>query len=592
MRGETSRALSTRGCSPRTLLAAALALLCVAPVAWAQPATSGPDAGTRELQRLQEEDRNRREAQERRPDVRLPATGAAGDTGRLPEGETPCVPIERIVIEGEEAPHFPWLLAQADRSADGNFDPAVPRCLGRGGIGVVMARLQNALVARGFITSRILVAPQDLRSGTLTLTLVPGKVHALRLAPGSNPRAALGPAFPMREGELLNLRDLEQGLENLRRLPSATAEIEIVPAEARAGEPEPGPGESDLVVRWRQSRPIRGSLVVDDTGLKAHGRLQGTATLALDHSFGLNDLLQFSLQHDLMQRPDRQGLRGQGLHYSLPWGDWSASLSANRQRFYQQVAGSVQNYVYSGENQSGDLTLRRLLRRDGSSKTFVSFSGWARASSQFLDDTEIEVQRRRTGGWTLGADHRQFIGPATLDLDLSYRRGTGAAGALEAPEAWFGEGVSRPRITSASAQLDWTFQLGGQRLRYGGSWRAQWSPNPLVPQDRFVIGGRHTVRGFDGESVLSAQRGWLLRNELGFPLGEVGQELFIGLDHGRVSGAGSELLAGHRLTGMVLGWRGGLPSLRVELFAGAPVTKPPGFLAPDRIAGFSVTCFF
>ena len=580
---------------PRALLAAALALLCVAPAAWSQPAASGPDAGTRELQRLQEEDRKRRDAQERRPDVRLPAAdaaGAAGDTGRLPEGETPCVLIERLVIEGEEAPHFPWLLAHADRSADGSFDPAVPRCLGRGGIGVVMARLQNALVARGFITSRILVAPQDLRTGTLTLTLVPGKVHALRLAPGSSPRAALGPAFPMAEGELLNLRDLEQGLENLRRLPSSTAEIEIVPAEAQAGEPEPGPGESDLVVRWRQSRPIRGSLGVDDAGLKAHGRLQGTATLALDHPFGLNDLLQFNLQHDLMQRPDRQGLRGQGLHYSLPWGDWSASLSANRQRFYQQVAGSVQTYVYSGENQSGDLTLRRLLRRNGTSKTFASFSGWARASSQFLDDTEIEVQRRRTGGWTLGADHRQFIGPATLDLDLSYRRGTGAAAARAAPGGLGGGGGSRAPKTTPGAPHDRAEQRGGQRLRYGGSWRAQWSPNPLVPQDRFVIGGRYTVRGFDGESVLSAQRGWLLRNELGFPLGEVGQELFIGLDHGRVSGAGSELLAGRRLTGAVLGWRGGLPNLRVELFAGAPVSKPPGFHAPDRIAGFSVTSFF
>jgi len=592
MRGETSRALSTRGCSPRTLLAAALALLCVAPVAWAQPATSGPDAGTRELQRLQEEDRNRREAQERRPDVRLPATGAAGDTGRLPEGETPCVPIERIVIEGEEAPHFPWLLAHADRSADGNFDPAVPRCLGRGGIGVVMARLQNALVARGFITSRILVAPQDLRSGTLTLTLVPGKVRALRLAPGSSPGAALGPAFPQRPGDLLNLRDLEQGLENLRRLPSATAEIEIAPAEAQAGEPEPGPGESDLRVHWRTARPIRASLTVDDAGLKSHGRLQGTATLALDRPFGVNDLLQFSLQHDLAQRPDRQGLRGQGLHYSVPVGNWSASLSANRQRFYQRVAGSTQSYFYSGESQSGDLSLRRLLRRDGTRKTFASLSGWARTSSQFLDDTEIEVQRRRTGGWTLGVDHREFLGPATLDLDLSYRRGTGAAAALEAPEEWLGEGVSRPRITSAGAQLEWPFTWGESRLRYGGSWRAQWSPTPLVPQDRFVIGGRYKVRGFDGESVLSAQRGWLIRNEIGFALGEGGQELFIGLDHGRVSGAGSEWLAGTRLTGAVLGWRGGFSNWRMEVFAGGPVSQPTGFNAPDRTAGFSITSFF
>ena len=509
----------------------------------------------------------------------------------FPAAETPCLPIEHITLEGAESDRFAWLLAWAHRSADGRFDPAISRCLGRQGLNLVMTRMQNALLARGFITSRILVAPQDLRSKTLTLTLVPGKLHALRLAPGSGDRAALASAFPVQVGDLLNLRDLEQGLENLRHVPSATAEIEIVPAQAQAGEPEPGPGESDLMVLWRQARPIRGSLSVDDAGSRALGRLQGTATLALDHPLRLNDLLQLSLQRGLEQS-GRQGLRAEGLSYSVPLGDWAVSLSANRQRSYQQVAGSRQTYVYSGESHSGDLTLRRLLQRDGSSKTFASLSGWARVSSQFIDDTEIEVQRRRTGGWTLGLDHRHFIGPATLDLDLAYRRGTGAAGALDAPEEWFGEGVSRLRITRAGAQLEWPLAIGAQRLRYAGSWRAQWSPQPLVSLDRFVIAGRYTVRGFDGESVLSAQRGWLLRNELAFTLGEGGQSLFIGLDHGRVSGVGAELLAGTRLTGAVLGWRRDGPRWRLEVFAGGPVSRPPGFNAADRVAGFSITALF
>lgn len=536
--------------------------------------------------------------QERSPDVHLPAPAQSltpqpqAPLDAFPAAESPCLPIERLVIDGPESARFPWLLAWADRRADGHFDPATPRCLGRQGIAVVMSRLQAALVARGLITSRILVAPQDLRSGTLTLTLVSGQLRALRLAPGSSQHAALASAFPLRGGDLLNLRDLEQGLENLRRVPSASAEIEIVPAQTQAGEPEPAPGESDLLVHWRQSRPIRASLSVDDAGSHAQGRLQGTLTLALDHPLRLNDQLQVSLQHDLAQRPDRQGLRGQGLYYAVPSGDWALALSANRQRFYQQVAGSSQTYIYSGETHNGDLTLRRLLRRDGSSKTYASLAGWARASSQFIDDTEIEVQRRRTGGWTLGVEHRHFIGPATLDLDLTYRRSTGAAGALEAPEAWFGEGVSRPRITRAGAQLEWPLPLAERRLRHSGSWRAQWSPDPLVSLDRFAIGGRYTVRGFDGESVLSAQRGWLLRNELAFALGEGGHSLFIGLDHGRVSGAGAERLAGKRLTGAVLGWRGAWSHGHIEVFVGGPVSQPPGFHSPDRVAGFSVTTVF
>ncbi len=38
---------------------------------------------------------------------------------------------------------------------------------------------------------------------------------------------------------------------------------------------------------------------------------------------------------------------------------------------------------------------------------------------------------------------------------------------------------------------------------------------PLTQQDKLSIGGRYTVRGFDGELSLSGEKGWLWRNELG-----------------------------------------------------------------------------
>lgn len=610
--------------------ACAIGLLLFLLPAGAQTGALHPDASSRELQRLQEDARHRRESQERGPDVRLPApaTDTAPDNetahppgtspgplsrrtaGRLPTDDAPCIQLERLVIDGDAAGRFLWLLASANRSAEGGWDPAVPRCLGARGIAALLARLQQALVARGFVTSRVLAGPQNLRTGTLTLTLVPGRVRAIRLAPGSSPRAALDPAFPLRPGDLLNLRDIEQGLENLRRLPSAAAEIDIVPADPATGAPvasvgsgstsntstntnnAPSPGDSDLVVHWQQSRLFRGSLTLDDAGSRSQGRLQGTLDLALDNPFRLNDLMQLSLQHDLDQRPDRHGLRGQGLQYSLSWGRALASLSANRQRFYQQVVGSSQAYVYSGESESAEISLRHLLRRDAASKTLGSLALWRRASRQFIDDTEVEVQRRRTAGWTLGVDHRQFIGRATLDLNLSHRRGTGAADALAAPEEGFGEGVSRPRITSVSAQLDGPLPLVGQRLRYSGSWRAQWSRDPLVPLDRFTIGGRYTVRGFDGESVLSAQQGWLLRNELAWGLGTRGHEVFAGWDHGQVHGAGASPPPGNQITGAVLGWRGLWPRLRLELFAGGPVHQPAGFRPAQAVGGFSLTTWF
>jgi len=83
--------------------------------------------------------------------------------------------------------------------------------------------------------------------------------------------------------------------------------------------------------------------------------------------------------------------------------------------------------------------------------------------------------------------------------------------AMRAPEEDFDEGTSRMRVISADVQLTIPFQVGTWHARYSSSWRAQWHRTPLVPQDRFSIGGRYSVRGFDGELTLSGEHGRVWR---------------------------------------------------------------------------------
>ena len=159
--------------------------------------------------------------------------------------------------------------------------------------------------------------------------------------------------------------------------------------------------------------------------------------------------------------------------------------------------------------------------------------------------------------------------------------------AMVAPEETFNEGTSRPQIISIQVALNVPFSLAGQTLRYIGAWRSQWNQTPLIPQDRFAIGGRYTVRGFDGENTLSAERGWLFRNDLAMLLGNSGQALYLGLDYGHVSGRSADLLLGTHLAGGVLGLRGAYKGLQYDLFVGTALSKPDGF-EEGNIAGFSV----
>ena len=535
------------------------------------------DFTAQELQRQQERERVLREQQERTPDVRLPAVVPEA-IERLPVSETPCFTIDTIVLQSD-TPQFDWAL----KAADPTEDPATGRCLGSKGINLAMKRIQDAIVARGFVTTRVLAEAQDLQAGTLTLTVIAGRIHAIRFSADSGERANAVNAVPLRPGDLLNLRDIEQALENFKRVPTVEADIEIVPGEQI--------GESDLVISWRQSFPLRLTLSADDGGIETTGKYQGSVTVSADNPLGLNDLFYASFNHDLGGGGGR-GTRGYTAHYALPWDYWLLSATASANRYHQTVAGASQRYDYSGTSANSEVKLARLIYRDATNKTSVSLRGYLTDSSNFIDDTEVEVQHRRMAGWEAALEHRAFVAQATVDLKLAYRRGTGAFAALPAPEEDFGEGTARPIIVSAEGSLVAPFRLGSQSLRYNANWRAQWNRTPLVPQDRFSIGGRYTVRGFDGESVLMAERGWLMRNDIGVALGDSGNELYAGIDYGEVGGRSAELLVGTRLAGAVVGVRGAYRGLNYDVFSGRPLSKPHGFETADVAAGFNLSLSF
>ncbi|HWT17422.1 MAG TPA: ShlB/FhaC/HecB family hemolysin secretion/activation protein, partial [Variovorax sp.] len=484
----------------------------------------------------------------------------------------------------------------SDLSGPEGNDSPIGRCLGTSGVNVVLARAQQAVIARGFVTTRVLAAPQDLSGGTLALSLVPGRIAAIRTTTDSSSTvlgsgALLAIAIPARVGELLNLRDIEQGLENLKRAPTAEADIQIEPSTA----PDAKPGDSDLVVKYVQARKWRLTLNLDDSGTEATGRYQAGATLSLDNPLGLNDLFYVSANHNLnghVFSDPAKGTEGQTVHYSLPYGYWMLGLTASNSQYHQRVAGLNQDYVYAGKTNNAEVKLSRLLYRDQSRKTTLALKGFRRESRNFVDDTEVEVQHRVVGGWELGLNHKEFIGEATLEGTLAYKQGTGGFGAIAAPEEPFGEGTSRMRLYTAELSLNAPFKLGEQKLRYAGLIRAQWNRTPLTPQDRFAIGGRYTVRGFDGETSLLGERGWLIRNDIGWAMGQSGAELYVGADYGHVGGRSIADLLGRSLAGAVVGVRGQWSKLSYDFFMGAPIRKPEGYRTAKTTFGFNLNASF
>lgn len=374
---------------------------------------------TEQLLRQQERERELRQQNETQKPSHLPTSTL--DTPLLPAEEAPCRVIHTLVLQGDASEYFQWALAAADREND----PARGRCLGPSGIALVIQRIQQAILERGYVTTRVLTGKQDIRDGTLTLTLLPGRIRHIRFADGTSSRATLWNAMPAKPGDILNVRELEQGLDNFKRLPSAEADLIINAAQ----DADAARGESDVIIQWKQALPFRMNLSFDDAGSKYTGKHQAALTLAYDHWWTLNDLFYVSVNQAVGGgSPGDRGSQAQTVHYSVPWKAWLLSATATAFDYHQVVPGLNQDYNYHGTGNNHELAITRLLYRNSISKTSASLRWWSRESRNFIDDAEVNPQRRDTGGWELGLNHRLKLGAASIDANLAARRGTGAFG--------------------------------------------------------------------------------------------------------------------------------------------------------------------
>ncbi|PCE27953.1 hypothetical protein BWP39_05455 [Paraburkholderia acidicola] len=539
--------------------------------------------------------RQQQEAREREQTVNAPAVrSAATPVAEFPAVpvETPCFRIQSFALDVPATLPGPVRAQGASALPQDRFAFArewlehyANQCVGKQGIDIIVKGLSQVILSRGYVTTRVLVPEQDLSSGTLKLALVPGVIRGVRFA-DDKLRGTWKTAFPTRDGDLLNLRDLEQGLEQMKRASSQDVDMQIVPTDS--------PGESDVLLNVERTKPWSFVASVDNSGTRATGRLQGNLSLGIDNPLGLNDIFNIGANQDLEFGDRRLGSHGWNGSYSVPWGYWTGTLFGYTNTYYQQIAGVNQTFVSSGNAQTTGFKLQRVIRRSQDDVLGIELQLTKRWGASFIEDTEIPQQHRDNTFVEAGLTDRHYFGSAQFDGTFAYRQGIGWLGAM--PDT-SGDGPTyRFHMAVFDANLSVPFAIANQNLRYVTTFHGQFTNDTLNYIDDLTIGSRYTVRGFDGETMLAAERGFYWRNELQLPIGQTGQSLYAGIDYGHVFGPSTAFLAGTQLAGAVIGVRGGLP-IRVggfsyDLFVGTPIYKPSGFRTARVTVGFQATAQF
>ena len=564
------------GTFPRRL-ALALALWTLLPAAAAQTpnAEDSARAGAANERLIQLQQQLEREERERLEQLRRAPRGTIIETEPAAVLSAPdeCARIDHIELEGAS------LISEGDRTT--LFQSFLGQCLGLGRINDLLAALTNFYVERGYVTARAYVPQQDTVTGVLHIVVIEGELESIELAPNSRGHINLATAFPMLIGKPVDLRAIEQGLDQLNRLQSNNVRIDIASGEKAGG--------SRLIVRNEARKRWFGNFSVDSTGQDSTGKFQSAISAGWDDPLRLNDFINVSFRHNLDGELDRSKSRAISTFYSIPFGYFTAAASFSDFEYRSIVAGQVIDFNTSGNTRTGNLKLDRVLFRDQTRKVMLSAGVTKKNTRNFIENELIATNSRDLTILDATLNISFIWRGALFSTDVGVSKGLKALGALvepsglapEAPAAQFSK-------LNYSLYVTRPFALGPLTMVYMGSVNGQYTDDVLFGTEQFLIGGPFSVRGYRADSI-SGDTGVYARNELRFPVaasiffpsltwpGSI--EPYTGFDIGKVFDHFE--VPGGTLTGWTVGLALRLKAASFDFAYSAPAVYPRGFAGDD-----------
>ena len=506
------------------------------------------------------QDATRRDVRE--VDSLSPDNDSAKTAQRVKPPSGACRVIQTIRLEG----HPDALGAQPQEV----LNAYLGQCLVAEEINALLGDLNRWYQRKGWTTTRVYAAEQDINGGELVLRVVAGRIEGYRYIDKAGDDR-LSYAFPQAPDGYLNLRDLEQGLENLNRVPSQEAKFQLHPGKE--------PGTSVVVVQMTEKPRTRWTEMLDNSGNARMGHWRSNTEFAMDNLLDRNDQLALGYNRNLDRGTLGSTFEGLTANYSLSHGNhlWGASLASFRTDF--TLPGINQSYLLQTRSQKAGASYEYLLTRDQSSKFSLIAGLDFTHQRSYTQGIDIESQYRRLAVAYAGIKGKQYFGNNIFDWQLRADQGTSMFNAMGSIP-----GGTDPHYWSHKAQANLTVPLPDNK----GIWRSgvqlQDVQTNAPSLAQMYVGSRYNVRGYQDNSLYGATGAWL-RNELEsspLRLEQVNLTPYVGYDAGHIKPNALQQVSQHHVTGMAVGLRMDWGKVKADLAYTRALSRPEEFTNESR----------
>ncbi|QEM94212.1 ShlB/FhaC/HecB family hemolysin secretion/activation protein [Kosakonia radicincitans] len=459
----------------------------------------------------------------------------------LPREEN-CFTVKNVLLEND------FLKAKITQSINENI---AGRCIGVAGINTVASALQDYYIDAGYVTTRVIIPTQNISTGELKFTVEAGKIENVIVA-GDDIRAWM---LPFKNEDILNIRDIEQGLENLQFVPGVNVKINIEPGSQN--------GYSNVSINTNRFKKWSVRASYNNWGDEATGQYLTSAVGYLFNTAKLGDL--FYLAGTSSTTGKYQNISG---YYSFPVGYWNYTFFYSKSDSRQTVPLSYFSLDYAGNSEYLSAKAARTVYRDKSRKIAASAELIRRTSGYTLDGEELVLQSRDMGNVKFGLNYKQQFADASLDTTLSWQRFLTWFGGEQTPDMQYGEVSPISQLFNFQGNYTQLFANG----YYNGSFYAQYAPRQLTLQDQMTVGDRWSVRGFENSYGLTGNSGFYLQNTFYRPIGTANARLYFGMDFGQVKEDG--YYGDETIAGGAMGIEGNIKSLGYDFSITTPLKYP------------------
>jgi hemolysin activation/secretion protein len=389
------------------------------------------------------------------------------------------------------------------------LDPIIKPLEGKEVTETQLIEVANAItqlyVSNGYVTSQATFTPNSVVDGIVKIQVLEGKVERIEVQGVS----AVNPDYVRSRTELgigtpLNTNNLEDQLRLLRADPSFSS----VDASLKAGSQA---GSSILTVKVVEANQLSGSVSFDNFSPPAVGSERIGAGLNYRNLFGSGDV--FTANYF---RTTTGGSNQYDLGFSIPVNPMNGTVSL---RFapsnYRITQSPFDAFNIRGNNEVYSATFRQPLVRTPREEFALSLGyEYQRGQTFLFNDLAVPFGigpeadgTSRTSVFKFGQDYTSRDTEGVWSLRSQFSLGTGLFGAtfVTTPSAaflsWLGQ-IQRVQV------------LGSDTILIG-SLDTQFSADPLLPSQQFVIGGGQSVRGFR-QNVRSGDNGIRLSLESRF----------------------------------------------------------------------------